>query len=577
MIKKNDFLNSLPSWAKLLARKYFTQTVSQFILHGAVRDIIHYNDMGKDKFYRVTDFLEEILFSGRDLVFCYDRSKGITFSNKETTKDFEKFLRAADTYSGSNYSKKIPSDPPSALRLLERYIRIRLADGKSMAFIIDYADTIIPQSTGGYMSESDRSTLVTLQRFANDPDVLAGDVTVVMITENLTDLHSAIVRSPFTEKLELPMPDLVARQKFILAKTNKDDYKSHFSVPSKTMAKLTSGLGLVHLLQIINEGLRQEVKVGMETLIARKKELIEAECYGLLEFFEPKYNLDMVAGHTDVKKELRDAAKMLKTGRLDVLPMGYLIAGPVGTGKTFLTTCFTGEIGIPCVKILNVRSQWQGVTESNMQKILTLFKAMGPLGVIIDEADAFLGDRDASGDSGTSSRLFSQIASFMSNTDYRGHILWFLLTCRPDLLPVDIKRQGRAEEHLALFHPESAKDRHELFQVFIKKNNVQTRVKSIEKIYKEVGAPKLSGADIEAVIIRAKKHAAVKGKKSVSERDFKAAFNQFIPPIYAEEVEYQTLAAVMECTNRNLIPKEYKDTPREKLAKRFALLGSYIK
>ena len=132
---------------------------------------------------------------------------------------------------------------------------------------------------------------------------------------------------------------------------------------------------------------------------------------------------------------LRQAAAALKKGRIEVLPMGYLISGPVGTGKTFLATCFAGEIGIPCVKFLNFRSQWQGVTEANLEKIFNLLKALWPVAVMIDEADAFLGNRDASGDSGTSSRVFASIASFMGNTEYRGKIVWFLLTCRPDLLP----------------------------------------------------------------------------------------------------------------------------------------------
>src|SRR5256885_4761515 len=69
--------------------------------------------------------------------------------------------------------------------------------------------------------------------------------------------------------------------------------------------------------------------------------------------------------------------------------MVFLIAGRVGTGKTFLATCFAGEIGIPCVKFLNFRSQWQGVTEGNLEKIFNLLKAMWPVAVIIDEADAF--------------------------------------------------------------------------------------------------------------------------------------------------------------------------------------------
>ena len=51
------------------------------------------------------------------------------------------------------------------------------------------------------------------------------------------------------------------------------------------------------------------------------------------------------------------------------------------------------------------------------------------------------------------------IAAFMGNTEYRGKIIWFLMTARPDLLPVDLKRQGRAEEHLALFYPQTDAER----------------------------------------------------------------------------------------------------------------------
>ena len=136
----------------------------------------------------------------------------------------------------------------------------------------------------------------------------------------------------------------------------------------------------------------------------------------------------MVSGHDGVKARLRRAAQAILAGRLRGVPMGYLIAGPVGSAKTFLVNCFTGEIGFPCVKFLNFRSQWQGVTEGNLEKILKLLHAMWPVGVIIDEADAFLGDRNQQGDSGTSNRVFAQLASFMGNTEYRGKIVWFLIT-----------------------------------------------------------------------------------------------------------------------------------------------------
>ncbi len=182
----------------------------------------------------------------------------------------------------------------------------------------------------------------------------------------------------------------------------------------------------------------------------------------------------MVSGHEGVKARLRRAAQAILAGRLRGVPMGYLIAGPVGSAKTFLVNCFTGEIGFPCVKFLNFRSQWQGVTEGNLEKILKLLHAMWPVGVIIDEADAFLGDRNQQGDSGTSNRVFAQLASFMGNTEYRGKIVWFLITCRPDLLPVDLKRQGRAEEHLALFYPQTDEEHDALFRIMLKKSGLQT-------------------------------------------------------------------------------------------------------
>src|ERR1700746_399668 len=102
---------------------------------------------------------------------------------------------------------------------------------------------------------------------------------------------------------------------------------------------------------------------------------------------------------------------------------------------------------------------WQGVTEGNLERVLNLLQAMCPIAVMVDEADAQLGNRSMSGDSGVSNRVFAQIAQFMGNTELRGKVIWFLLTSRPDLLPVDLKRQGRAEEHIALFYPHTDQER----------------------------------------------------------------------------------------------------------------------
>ena len=193
----------------------------------------------------------------------------------------------------------------------------------------------------------------------------------------------------------------------------------------------------------------------MKFLMQRKKDLIEAESGGLLEFVQSRFDLSHGGRHTSrPRRSCATPRRALRAGRTDVLPMGYVICGPVGTGKTFLTTCFAGEVGIPGGDAEEFPQHVAGRRpKGNLERVLHLLKAMSPIVVIVDEADAQLGDRSSSGDSGVGNRVFAQIAQFMGNTELRGKVIWFLLTCRPDLLPVDLKRQGRAEEHIALFYP----------------------------------------------------------------------------------------------------------------------------
>src|SRR5437879_11131607 len=110
---------------------------------------------------------------------------------------------------------------------------------------------------------------------------------------------------------------------------------------------------------------------------------------------------------------------------------------------------------------------------------------MSASAVIVHEADAQLGDRANSGDSGVGNRVFAQIAQFMGNTEFRGKVIWFLLTCRPDLLPVDLKRQGRAEEHIALFYPETNEERLAMLHAMQKKTGTQISSPEAETFFLE--------------------------------------------------------------------------------------------
>jgi len=573
---KADPLADLPGWTRKLAEHYYTKTISTFLIHGNVRDLAPVTqENGERGFGTLKTFLSDELFGARDHVLFYDRSSGIRAATPQTQADLARAMAGYDAMYGTDFAKVPPRDPGRALQVLENYLRLRLAENKKLALVIDFAETLAPASEMGHLSAEDRFCMVTLVKWAHDPQFLAGDVSIVLITENLAEISPRLSRNPYVATIELPLPNEEERLDYVRYKLESRKLQSVSDVPLAGLAKLTAGLSRLNLDRILTEATERGVRVTTDLLKERKKEIIQAECHGLLELIEPAHTLDAVAGHAGAKQLLRQAASALKKGKVDVLPMGYLISGPVGTGKTFLATCFAGDIGVPCVKLLNFRSQWQGVTEANLEKIFNLLKALWPVAVMIDEADAFLGNRDASGDSGTSSRVFASIASFMGNTEFRGKIIWFLLTCRPDLLPVDLKRQGRAEEHLALFYPESDAEREELFRTLLKKTRVDAAIASFSALMPK-SSQGMSGADIEAVLIRAKFRALASGRDKVVAEDLTAVFADFVPPSYPLEIELQNLAAVQECTSRQLLPPSFRSLERDFITRRIRELKLLI-
>jgi SpoVK/Ycf46/Vps4 family AAA+-type ATPase len=573
--ESSDPLASLPAWARKLAQAYYTKTVSTFLLHGSVRDLQPLQtEEGARTFGPLKSFLADELFGGRSHVLFYDRSSGIRGASPDTQKDLSRAMAAYDTLYGTDYAKVMPREPGRALQIIENYLRMRLADGQSLALVIDFAETLAPGADIGALSSEDRFSLATLVKWASDPQFLAGDLSVVLLVENLAEISPRLARNHYVASIELPLPTEEERLEFVQTKLDGRKLASVSDVPLAALAKTTAGLSRINLDRVLTEATERQIRITSELLKEKKKEIIQAECHGLLEFIEPAHALDAVAGHARAKQMLGQAASALKKGRLEVLPMGYLVAGPVGTGKTFLATCFAGEIGIPCVKFLNFRSQWQGVTEANLEKIFNLLKALWPVAVMIDEADAFLGNRDASGDSGTSSRVFASISSFMGNTEYRGKIVWFLLTCRPDLLPIDLKRQGRAEEHLALFYPQSDVERDELYKVVARKLKMTLDVPSFAAVLPK-GA-QLSGADIEAILVRSKFAALNAGRDQPTEADVRAVVQDFVPPSYPLELELQNLAAVQECTSRQLLPEAYRAMERDVITRRIRELKTLL-
>ncbi|MEF8940260.1 MAG: hypothetical protein V5A22_10470, partial [Salinivenus sp.] len=52
--------------------------------------------------------------------------------------------------------------------------------------------------------------------------------------------------------------------------------------------------------------------------------------------------------------------------------------------------------------------------------------------------------------------------------------------------------------------------------------------------------------------------------------------NDFIPPTYPTEVELQQMAAVLECTSRDLLPERFRSMKRAEVVKRLEQLKRMV-
>jgi AAA+ superfamily predicted ATPase len=548
-----------PSWARDFAELYYAGTTCLFVLHGNVHDLVRLGGADGTDYGSVPEFLSTQLFGSWDVVLRHDLGQGLRLSVGSDADRLRKMVNLATSKIGE--PKSWPRDPDAVLGLLDQLIRqLLLEEDPSkqvrLAVILDYAQFLVPSAELAQMAGAQGTRVVRLLSWAQNPYIKRHNIAFCLLCDHLTEINERLVGSSHVATLAIPMPDAAAREQFVALYDARDGTPGNladFTPPQ--LAELTSGLNLVNLERLLASAARSGRKLDAERLKSLKKGLIERQAHGLVEFVEPPHKLDDFVGNDAVKQRLQEDAALLLKGRLDAAPMGYLICGPVGTGKTYLAECFAGSVGIPCVKLRNFRSKYVGETEANLEQILNVLRAMGPILIVIDEADAALGTREAGGDSGTSSRVFSMIASQMGDTRYRGKLVWMLLTSRPDLLPIDLKRQGRAEVHLPLFAPQSEDEITFMIRTMARKNRSTL---ADDALPAHLAGRGLSGADIESIVLAAKRRALSRGREQIAREDLAAAVDDFIPSAQGLEKEKQELAAVLECTSMSFLVGEWR-------------------
>jgi hypothetical protein len=442
----------LSPWAKEIIALYESDSANQFILYGNIHDHFLLGQSASPG--SLIDFLQQVLMPGFDVVLNYDLGNGIRVERGgDLLKDWPPL----------QISPELPKAPRPAIELLTRYLRYcaNLARLKQktiqVGVIIQSAHLVIPAITG--VLNYDLNALALLMRdWGSDESLRGHPIVTCLLTENLNDLHSIVVNNPRVAKIKIPLPVTEELRSAIdAAKPRFPLALARYQEDIQSLAQGLTGITVNGLDRLLRLKEYKKEPLTAPDLSRLKRQLVEEECQGLIDFIEPTRSLNDLYGQDGLKAWLRQDLELWRKGDLRALPMGYLICGPVGTGKTFLVECLAGEAGVPVVKIKNFRDRWVGSTEGNLEKIFRLLHALNRCYVFIDEADQALGRRDAGGhDAGLSGRIYSMMATEMSRPENRGRLIWVLASSRPDLIEVDLKRPGRVDVKIPLF-PTSSK------------------------------------------------------------------------------------------------------------------------
>lgn len=541
---------ALPEWSRRLVALYESDAASQFILHGNVQDLFLLPGTDKVRLGSLAEFLNSALLAPFDVVLAYDIGNGLRVERGGDI--FQEWPSAKD--------KAWPRTPREAVQFLTHYFRfcanLRVAGGRSVsvAGIVRDAQLVAPSGPGG--GEADAAAL-QMRDWSMDAQLSAHNLATFLVAENLNDLDPMLAQNPRAERIQVPLPGkdelLAALGQFA---TTHPLALAELKADLPLAADLLAGASLSALRRMahLHDFEKQALTAG--DLGSLKKEMVERECQGLIEFIPPGRTLADVQGMEAAKDWIRQDLALWRKGQLQSMPMGYLICGPVGTGKTFFVECLSGEAGVPVVKLANFRDRWVGSTESNLERIFRLLHGLGRCVVFIDEADQALGRRDSgSSDSGLSGRVYAMIAKEMGDTRNRGRILWLLASSRPDLIEVDLKRPGRVDVKIPLLPAADAAEAYGLLRALCQRRGLSLAASPPAAVGAKM--PKfLTAGAAEALAVKVSRQVLASGTEPAAALE--KCLDDYQAPVDEETLRFQIGLAVREATELRFVPQVFR-------------------
>ncbi len=380
-----------------------------------------------------------------------------------------------------------------------------------------------------------------LRSWAIDPDIIAKGSTVFLQTAN-----AEAVLDEFTRDLVVVArvdPSTAAERRHIIESANRELDVGADGGRVGELVMATAGLNLHQLESILLESYFTTRRFGLSRIKELKSELVKKS--GMLEVVDPEYSFHDIGGYDAIKDFVRkyiiNVLQQSERARRFALPLpkGILFFGPPGTGKSLFANALATEIRLPFINLLteNIYSKWFGESGQRMRSAITMAEKMSPAIVFVDEIDRFGRRSQGQGDSAgeESKRVFSQFLEWLGRPDRQAIIVG--TTNVPEYLDEAFLRTGRFDYKIPVLYP-GEKARAEIIKVHLGLGEGTRRATAPlgfppEEVDDTLMARLMpltrnfSGAELEELVVRAKRLAFDRGAETLDAEDFLTASRTF--------------------------------------------------
>lgn len=455
------------------------------------------------------------------------------------------------------------SDPSDSIGNFNKMCQEIMRHDQRTAYIISYPNILMPNSPNGNMGEKASRMLVTLHKALTSQAFMSSENLVILLCESTKDIHPMLISSNIkTSLIEVTLPDDDTRRQFIAEiKKNLEIPTDEDNVSDNELVNLTAGLTLINIEDILLNADNTGV-LTRDMILDRKKELIKKEHGEIIELLDTQgATLANFAGQDHIKAYFKDVViDAIRENNLKIVPKGIMLMGPPGTGKTYFSTCLAGDAGINFVefKMSKIQNKWVGESEKNLEKAFSVFRALAPVGVFIDEMDQTLSRGDGDSHS-VNKNMFGMFLHELSKPENRGKILWIGATNYPDKIDEALKRSGRFDKKIPFFAP-SEDERKTVFQIHLKKTKypLDTDIDLNDLAQKTDG---YTQAEIENVVVKALELAMRKHSDTLKKEHLDLAIEYMLSAQNNKITEMEDIA-LRECNDLEFLPQKYRERRR---------------